>query len=77
MAIKLDHYTGAWQAAMRPTAPRKGTHVLLPETDMVDGREWSDFTSLLRRNGLGLEFLRAKNSKWNVYEVVGKEHSYF
>jgi hypothetical protein len=73
MAIKLHHYTGNWQPAMRPTAPRKGSHVLVPETDMVDGREWDDFNRLLRRNGLAMEFLRAKNSKWNVYEVVERE----
>lgn len=70
MAVKIHRYTGAWQAPLRPQVPRVGTHVLLPASGAVDAREWDGFRNLLTRNALRLDFVRAKNSRWDTYKIV-------
>lgn len=70
--IVLDHYTAAWDEAMRPTAPRVGTMVRVPAHTSVDAREWDAFRRALGRAGLDLAYSHAtRRSTWSV--VVAAE----
>lgn len=72
MPIKIDGYTGEWQAALRPVPPRVGSHVWLlqPNAGTADGREWDGFSRVLKKHGLELEYLRSTPNKWDVSVVV-------
>jgi hypothetical protein len=54
--ITIDAYTGEWQAACRPTAPRVGA--LFRMADSPDAREWDDFKRCLHAAGRGCDFVR-------------------
>lgn len=52
----INFYTGNWQAALRPRAPRVGSFVRIHEAP--DAREADDFMRCLRAAGLDLAFVR-------------------
>jgi hypothetical protein len=52
--ITINEYTGKWQSAMPQISIRPGTLVRLH--DDPDAREWGDFRSVLRRQGLEVDF---------------------
>jgi len=72
--IEVNAYTGAWQEALRPSAPRVGSLVRVPnpERDTPDGREWDDFRRCLRAAGRGLQFVRG-NRRSDYYRVVRED----
>ena len=68
-AIKIDAYTGRWQAALRPAAPAVGTLVTAPGG--ADAREYDDFPRSLPAAGLETEYLRPGRARGSeTYRVV-------
>ena len=67
-AITIDRYTSTWDAAMRPTAPRKGTMVRTIPNREPDGREWDGFRRVLKGAGLDLAYSHATTR--GIYRLV-------
>jgi len=67
--IRVGIYTGNWQEALKPTAPKVGTLVSIEEYG--DEREYHDFSNCLRREGLTLTYLRpSRKLGYFTYRVV-------
>ena len=62
--IKIDAYTGVWQAALRPAAPKGGKKIII--RDYADARELFEFKDCLRIAGLRTNY----TSIGDKYEVV-------
>lgn len=54
--IVIDSYTSNWNDALRPEAPSVGQKVYIAE--QPDGREYSDFRSVMVKAGLKIEWLQ-------------------
>jgi hypothetical protein len=67
--IIVDSYTGSWQQALTPRAPRCGSAVRVGLSP--DGREWDDFRRVIRDAGLDLRWERwMPRARQDVYTVV-------
>ena len=70
--ITIDAYTGTWNSALRPVAPRAGSLVRIAEE--ADAREYYDFRNCCSRAGMETDF-QACFVRWlprlrmNVYRI--------
>ena len=67
--LTIDTYTAAWDAAMRPTAPRVGSMVRI--STEPDGREMDGFSRVLDAAGMDIEWRRwMPRLRMDVHRVV-------
>ena len=73
MTILIDHYTGAWQAAIAPKTPvRPGMLIRMAQTP--DDREADDFARHLRDEGLDRVWHAwMPRAKCDVFRIVRRE----
>ena len=69
--LNVGLYTGNWQQACIPTAPRVNSQFCCG--DSPDAREWNDFRLCLEKNNLTWDFVKwMPKKKVNVYRIVRK-----